>query len=773
MWSDQRLSFLRGILYACKTLFVTQSSLGGPWHLLHSIGRCNICLAWPVSVAPIPHLGSLSTIRLRTLLRLRRILAHRGFQIAAFASLLLATAAYQVLKGVGPHASPGLSLAFQVLVLACYGVLWLLLESVFCRDRPTPIQAFWHLLVGAAVYLVVYAAAITAITGGFNEDGQPIAISTAFQSVLTAPVLAAFSILLLLRLRGLILQRRTRATVRTWRLMVGGIVLAAAVEAVASAYPEATILPPIKITLGVGLVALAAINVFRVSWVVRLTATQKAWTILMAIGLMVFCFFAGLSSAGAEWLLSRPSGSPQALLEFHSAGLGQFVNFVCQFTFAYCLTSILSLTFHLPTTGDFRRREGEMEAIYSLTDLVREVFDREQLVHTIVRSAAEAQSANMAWLVMANPYPRVVAGHNVAPEASQELVNCNEFWKDAGAAREPLNLDRALLDPRVTADARAGIESLLVVPIAAHRKKVLGMLFLAKDVDAGFVADDVRTARAFAAQAALALDNARMLEELVEKERLTRELDIAREVQGRLLPQKLPALDRIDVAATSQPAYEVGGDYHDFVALDGDRLAFIVSDVSGKGTSAAFYMAGMQGIFRSVARIAPDPLDFLTHANLVLYESLERSVYITVIYGIIDHRRQAITLARAGHCPAVIAHQGSPARFLRSRGLGVGLDRSSRFRKSIEVETFDMGPGDSLVFYTDGLVESRNGDGEEYGFDRLLACVEASRHLGAEDIQASLLDDLQHFIGSQRRYDDDLTLLILKWRHGGGQAALV
>ncbi len=702
----------------------------------------------------------------------------RGALIATFGSLYLATAAYLLLvKGTGGHPSPLLELVFQVFVLGCYGSLWFLLENLFCRKRPSPVQAFWHLIVGAVVFAALFIAVVTIIPGGFNA-GQPIAISTVVQSALVVPVWVAFTILLLLRFRGLILHRRSKATVRSWRWWIGLLVLNAALSAIFEAFPESELEDPVRIAGAVPLLILGAINVFRASWVVRLSAGRKAQTILMAVVLMIFCaittgdFEDRFQVGGAGEYID-----PVSLLKSYSAGLHFFGKSASAFGVVYCLTSILSLAFHLPTTGDFRRREGEMAAIYSLTDLVKEVFDRDKLVRTIVTSAAKAHSASMAWLAMPDPdagrlCTRVVATHNITPGTAEAKVNLNAFYDEAASTQETLYLDQALADRRMLARSGDGIECLLIVPLATH-KQVLGVLFLARDVAHGFDREDIQAVNSFAAQAALALDNLRLFEKQVERERLARELAIARDVQKRLIPQRLPAFEHVDVAAVSVPAHEVGGDYYDFVELDEHRLAFTVSDVSGKGTSAAFYMAGMHGIFRSVTRIAPDPRDFLAHANHVLCESLERNVFITVIYGILDHKQQTITLARAGHCPAVFARGDKPAEFLRSSGLGVGLDRSARFRDTLAVEIMTMAPGDVAVFYTDGVVESRNPSGEEYGYDRLLAAVQAQRTSDAAAIHSALLAKLQQFMGRNHHYDDDMTLLVFKWHESGPTKAVL
>ena len=245
---------------------------------------------------------------------------------------------------------------------------------------------------------------------------------------------------------------------------------------------------------------------------------------------------------------------------------------------------------------------------------------------------------------------------------------------------------------------------------------------------------------------------------------MTRELDIAREVQRKLLPQSLPTLRGMSIAASSVSALEVGGDYYDFLQLDENRLAIIIADVSGKGTSAAFYMAEMQGIFRAVSRLASSPAAFLDHANTALATSLERHLFISVIYGIMDVEKEELVIVRGGHCPAAMINLNGDARFIRSQGLGLGLDRSGLFKQSLVEESIRLQPGDVFVLYTDGVVESRSREGQEYGYERLLSALRENRHEDAPELHRSLLHDLDEFL-DHTEYDDDMTLVVLKW-HG-------
>ena len=140
-------------------------------------------------------------------------------------------------------------------------------------------------------------------------------------------------------------------------------------------------------------------------------------------------------------------------------------------------------------------------------------------------------------------------------------------------------------------------------------------------------------------------------------------------------------------------------------------------------------------------------------------------MFISVIYGVLDLEKEEMLLARAGHCPAIMISLTGEARYLRSQGLGLGLDRGALFRKTLAVERIALQPGDVYVLYTDGLVESRGPTGEEYGYDRLLESVRTHRHEEALDLHDLLLADLDRFLGGLPQYDDDTTLVVLKW-HG-------
>ncbi len=677
---------------------------------------------------------------------------------------VLAAGYHLLLYSTGAPASSTVAAVYEVVVIMCYAVLWVLLGHAFQNRRATPARVFWTiLLLGVFYVLAGYLVSLVPPTDrpGYL-GGIPLTLFDIFKAGMLALLKAAFSFVLLLRLRDLMLIKRTRSSERNWYLMLGLMMLASLTGFMKPAHEELSLLQVMTI---IPAVVFMVVNSFRLSWIVSLSFKEKMASSGLALLLLIILMGnAGINDAQVAYIPL----SIQYLLEY-SYPLTIFTGLAILFGILYCITAFLSLLFHLPTTSDFQRKAGEMATMHSLTNLVSQVFDQEKLFSTIAAAPIDACSANTAWLAVpdlerGSLRPRLVALHNIDRERVSALVDVAALYDEVAGKREPLLLPQAVADHRVNARPGDGFGSLLVTPLLA-RDEVLGVLFATKAFTHGFEPDDVEAIRVFAGQAALALDNARLFEEQLERERLSRELSIAREVQRKLLPQKLPSLPGVTLAASSVSALEVGGDYYDFVELDADRLAVIVGDVSGKGTSAAFYMAEMQGIFQAVSRLAPSPSAFLHHANTALGASLDKNIFISVIYGVLDLQKEEFVLARAGHCPAALISLNGEARYLRSRGLGLGLDRSGLFRRTLVEERICLQPGDVFVLYTDGVVESRNEAGEEYGYDRLLQVLAANRHEDANDLHTLLLEDLGRFMGAAKEYDDDMTLVVLKW-HG-------
>jgi serine phosphatase RsbU (regulator of sigma subunit) len=244
-----------------------------------------------------------------------------------------------------------------------------------------------------------------------------------------------------------------------------------------------------------------------------------------------------------------------------------------------------------------------------------------------------------------------------------------------------------------------------------------------------------------------------------ERLRMEEELRVAREVQMRLLPD-LEALRMPSVRATILPAREVAGDYYDLFPLADGGLAFLIADVSGKGTSAAFYAAETKGVLSALDKQALDPIEVADRLNAIWCQGHSRHLFLTLAYGTFHPRTGRYRFVRAGHPPAFLRRaeggaEGGVTR-LQPHGMGVGLS-ASRFRAALELCEGTLEPGDSLIFFTDGLSEAQAPDASFYGEDRLETLLARA----AEDLQATILADVAAFI-QDRPLADDLTLLILR-----------
>lgn len=248
---------------------------------------------------------------------------------------------------------------------------------------------------------------------------------------------------------------------------------------------------------------------------------------------------------------------------------------------------------------------------------------------------------------------------------------------------------------------------------------------------------------------------------IAERERFLKELEIARSVQTRFLPQSIPQLPDLAIACICRPAMEVGGDYYDFIQ-DEDRLSIVIGDVSGKGVSAAFYMTMVKGIIKTLARTIKEPKRLLTEMNAIFYENVPRDVFVSVIYGTFDLKSRVLTFARAGHNPVIVQKKlARQTEMLNPRGLAIGLEKGKLFSTTIEEKTMHMDPEDVFVFYTDGISESMNHNGEEFGEERLRAIINNNSSQSAQGLLDKITEDVNRFAGNTNQHDD-FTMVVIK-----------
>jgi len=253
---------------------------------------------------------------------------------------------------------------------------------------------------------------------------------------------------------------------------------------------------------------------------------------------------------------------------------------------------------------------------------------------------------------------------------------------------------------------------------------------------------------------------------IAEKERFARELEIARTVQLKFLPQSVPHFDKLEIASFCRPAREVGGDYYDFIKV-GDRfMNVLIGDVSGKGVSAAFYMTMIKGIIKTLSRSNLSPSELLARANEIFYENVPRNIFVSIIYGMFDMEKGRFTFASAGHNPLIIhKKQKSGIDTINPKGIALGLDKGDFFSEVIKEASVSIEDRDVYIFYTDGISEAMNSAGEIFGEDRLCDLVDRNAHFSANRLQSTIIEEVDKFTGKALQHDD-ITLVVVKVKKG-------
>ena len=253
------------------------------------------------------------------------------------------------------------------------------------------------------------------------------------------------------------------------------------------------------------------------------------------------------------------------------------------------------------------------------------------------------------------------------------------------------------------------------------------------------------------------------VKELETKQRMQREFEIARHIQDSLLCRTTPSLPVFDIASFCDPAYEVGGDYYDFVQFPGRRIGVVIGDVSGKGVSAAFYMTLAKGIVQTQALMTPESTkETLSRVNDVFYQQIDRGKFISMIYAIFDYDRHRMIMSRAGHNPVLIKKSSNASpESLTTNGMAIGLTKGTLFSDELEEVELSLKPGDLYVFYTDGFPEARNNAGNEFGEERLADVIQKNSHLRASDIVQQVRTEIGTFVGDTPQHDD-MTMIVVK-----------
>ncbi|MEX2115491.1 MAG: GAF domain-containing SpoIIE family protein phosphatase [Bacteroidota bacterium] len=677
--------------------------------------------------------------------------------------LLLLVFIYDVVRITVELGGAGYAFVREGAVLASLFFGYLLLEDIARKGIRVVIKQIGRLLI-IVVSAVLLVGLVQILPGlGFSETGDaaiPLNSLTVFFSMMISLGVAMASLVGLLTIKELVYHKRKKGTKRNFVLYLV-LVLAASALALPPFGSELTWFATMTMILAI---IMMVVNSFRQNWIVFLSRREKVYCIIYSA--LLFMAFLAVSL-----LLTNRTFLNKAML-FFSGPVERFVILNSMYGAVYFGMAFITTLFHLPTAEVYERKQSELSSLHNLGRLVTQVFDFRDLVNTVTHMTREVCGARSAWLELLHVESKeseqrieVVSRNNISEEEIASVMTHPDF-----SLREfMIESKKVLLIDDVASDRRTKhvktlglpIASLLSVPLLSHQS-MIGVLHATKDIVFGFDQDDIDVLSAFADHVTIAIENSRLIEQSLERERLRQELMVAQDMQRRLLPQRFPENKRMDVAAVSEPSFEVGGDYFDFVTLDENRVGVVIGDVSGKGVSAAFYMAEVKGIFQSLSKMVKSPRELLIRANETLMESLERKAFISLLYAIYDTSRSTVTLARAGHCPMILI-SARGYELIRPNGLGLGLTEGDLFQASTEERTLTLQRGDVCILYTDGITEARNSTGEEFGYDRLVELAGAIHHLSALEIQNRILSEIRAYCGKVG-FEDDLTLVVVKWQ---------
>ncbi len=251
--------------------------------------------------------------------------------------------------------------------------------------------------------------------------------------------------------------------------------------------------------------------------------------------------------------------------------------------------------------------------------------------------------------------------------------------------------------------------------------------------------------------------------DLIEQERISRELEIAREIQANILPKDYPSGNKFQFAGIYQSAREVGGDYYDFIEYDNNYIGFIVADVSGKSLPGMLMMLITRDIVKKLAHIYQNPAELLSAVNRELLTNIKKGMFVTLFYGLLNKNNGHFSYASAGHNPLIrINGNNGECELIKTKGFPLGLMPEDAFSKRIECGEIILGSNDWLIQFTDGINEAMNDEQEEFGMDRFLSILKDNRELRPEAMITKTIEKHQAFIGKAPQFDD-ITLLVMKW----------
>jgi len=639
----------------------------------------------------------------------------------------------------------------EILIFSSLSLAFLYFVEITSTKSDNPISLTLNIGVLSAVLFFIISLS-SAIFDTIENIEDVNGVIYTFSSVIITQLFILFAVYILSSFQTFYSMRQKRDKENYFNYLLIAILLSSFSGTISGIYPE---LQFVEKTFFFIAIVLVVFNSFRVSWIAFLTKKQKIVILLTSI--IVSTLF------GLNFAMFFENNIIEQIVSNFSPGVRVSYRLIMLYGNIYFGIIFFTTLFHLPTAGAFDQKSEEITSLIDLSKLMTQVLDFKELADSLTDATNKVCNSDSAWLVtIENNERSLVSVNNIgyleAQNISDELLS--EF---NGQLTDIISMNKKLIKIKLKGDVRTYVfQAIIVAPLKVHGK-TNGYLFAAKRQKYKFEQDEKKAVGAFADYAAIALENAKLFKESVEKERMENELEVARNIQSRILPSENPKNDRLKVDALFVPAFEVGGDYYDYFQLGNNKLGFVIADVSGKGVVASYVMAEVKGIFESLSRVIHNPKKLLIETNDILKRSLSKNSFVTALYGIIDIENGKLNFARAGHMPLLICSEGKIKEYL-PKGIGLGLDFGTIFSSNIDNMEIELNNNDILMLYTDGVTESRNSANEEFGFDRLIHVFESNYNGELSNITRSIFEEVSIFSKEEQQHDD-ITLVLFKWKN--------
>ena len=642
-------------------------------------------------------------------------------------------------------------LVTDLLIISAISFLFLFLMDIFEKRNASPFSLIMNIgILNAFVFfLIMFSDSIMSLL--FENVNEKLNNPSLVSTIITLAyilLIVGFIIYVFITLRHLFFFRQSGSQKIYFYTMLVFFVLAS----LTAQYFGANELSFISDTFMIISVLLMLLNSLRISWIAFIVKKEKIALLALSI-VIAALFIVNLNNSGDATVHS-------IMLSSISPSLKEFTEIIMLYAAIYFSVLFFTTLFHIPTAEAFDRKAEEVSSLQYFSKLITQVLEYNELADTVTDITIRVSGANASWIIWREKDEFIsLANKNIG------FIDSNLLNKFILRKVDWENLDDTIFlklsDIEVQSKLSQKFRAMAISPLKAHGKLQGLLVAICKD-DKKFNEEDKNAIATFSDYASISMENSRLLEESIEKERLERELDVAREIQRKIIPEKNPEYEDLEISSVFVPAFEVGGDYYDFFKISESKLGILIADVSGKGISAAFIMAEIKGIFESLSKTIENPREILIKANDILISTLDSKTFVSAAYGLIDFNEGKLNIARAGHCPVLLLRNDTAQR-LKPSGMGLGMSSEKHFEDTLDELIIDLKENDTIVLYTDGITEAKNENLDDFGEKYFTEILLESRNKSSDEISKKVINEVSMFAKNHSQYDD-ITLVILKWK---------